>query len=394
MTTKVNIKNYQSIKDVSFEVDGFTVIVGKNNIGKSAVIRALEAPLANQTGKNFIRRGEKKTTVKIERDDINIEWVKGASATYTISNGKEKKVFSKLNRDVPQPLIDAGFGKMVVGDKKVFPFIASQFDELFLVDKPGSVVTEVLASLYNIDILSKADDLCQKAIKSKKTTLKTREADLQTVQENLKTFVDFEKIKETVATLVEKEKETENLRSEILIIEEYEEDIKRLTKSLSFLRAITLIEIPDSSVCGEIIDDLRWLREKEEKFKELTGTVEKLKGISKLKIPKTKEIETLVGEVKELRSLDDTVTIIIKEMKAQKEFLDHFDISEINAIADKTESVLKEFNEIKVLEESFSETASKTKFIRDELRAVTDSLEKKEKEKAEIKVCPLCERPL
>ena len=60
MATKVNIKNYQSIKDVSFEVDGFTVIIGKNNIGKSAIIRALEAPLANQAGKTLFGAEKRK----------------------------------------------------------------------------------------------------------------------------------------------------------------------------------------------------------------------------------------------------------------------------------------------------------------------------------------------
>jgi len=394
MATKVNIKNYQSIKDVSFEVDGFTVIIGKNNIGKSAIIRALEAPLANQAGKNFIRRGEKKTTVTIERDEINIEWVKGASATYTINNGKEKEVFSKLNRGVPQPLIDAGFGKMTVGDKKVFPFIAPQFDELFLVDKPGSVVTEVLASLYNIDVLSKADDLCQKAIRYQKGTLKTRETDLLTVQENLKAFADFEKIKETVAALGKKEEETESLRSEILTIEKYEEGIKRLAKSLSLLRKITKVVIPDSGPFEEAIKEAQQLKEIEKRYNELTGMIAGLKGVSALKIPKMKKISSLVEEVDKLHGWNDRASKLIKEIKQQKEFLDNFDIKKITGTAKQTEQVIKEFNDIKALEESFSETATATKETRDSLRDIIKTLEQRKKETAEMKVCPLCERPL
>jgi DNA repair ATPase RecN len=353
MTTKVTIKNYQSIKDVSFEIDGFTVITGKNNIGKSAIIRALEAPLANQPGKSFIRHGEKKTTVKIKRDDIDVEWVKGASATYTIYNGKEKEVYSKLNRDVPPPLIRAGFGKMVVGDKKVFPFIASQFDELFLVDKPGSVVTEVLAELYNIDTLSKADDLCQKTIKSQKSMLKTREADLQAIKESLKAFADFEEIKETVAILVEKEKETENLSSEILVLVDYEKKIKELTESLSVLRRITQVVIPDSSPFERAINDVQWLREKEKKHRELAGIVEKLKGVSQLRVPKITKIDSLVKEVDQLCEWDDTATKLIKGIKQQKEILDNFDMNGVTATVEEAERTFKEFHEAEFLEEAF-----------------------------------------
>ena len=390
--TKVSIKNYQSIKDVSFEINGFTVIVGKNNIGKSAIIRAIEAPLANQAGQSFIRHGEKKTTVNIIRDDIDIKWIKGVSATYTIDkrDGSDKEVYSKLNRDVPKTLIEAGFGKMVIGDKKVFPFIAPQFDELFLVDKPGSIVTEVLASLYGIDTLSKADDMCQKVIKSQKSTLKTRESDLKDLQEKLKIFVDFEEIKKTVASLVLKEKETVNLGSEISTLIEYEEKIKELTESLSVLRTITEIKIPNESVCEEAIRDIQWLREKEERHKKLTDNAEKLKSVSKLKIPETKKIEALVKEVEQVCKWDDAASKLIGEIKQQKVFLDNFDMNEITASYFATEQAFQEFNGIKTLEKSFSVIAAATKTTRDELRAITEKLKQKKQEMAEIKICPLC----
>ncbi len=394
MTTKVSIKNYQSIKDVSFEIDGFTVILGKNNIGKSAIIRAIEAPLANQTGKSFIRNGEKKTTVKIVRDEIDIEWVKGTSATYTVDDRKKKEVFSKLNRGVPQPLLDAGFGKMGIGDKKVFPFIASQFDELFLVDKPGSVVTEVLASMYNIDVLSKADDMCQKIVKSQKSILKTREIDLKTLEEKLEVFKGFEKIKEEVAALAEKEEQTENLGSEISTLKEFEKQAERLTKSLKILGNITHVVIPHTKWFDNALKDIRQLREKEKRYQELTSNVQKLNGISKLEIPKTEEMETLVKEVSQFCEWDNTATELIGRIKQQKEVLENFNLKKVTVVVKKIEKMSKEYHHIVLLEKSFSENVSTTKTTRDELKNITEKLEQKEKEKAEIKVCPLCERPL
>lgn len=394
--TKVTIKNYQSVKNVSFEIDGFTVIVGKNNIGKSAIIRALEAPLTNQVGKNFIRLGEKNTFINIETDKMDIKWEKGASATYTIDDKRDGaeglQVFSKLNRDVPKPLIDAGFGKIELGDKKVFPFIAPQFDELFLVDKPGSIVTEVLASLYNIDVLSRADDACQKAIRSQKSDLKTREGDLAKVQGKLEKFKDFDKIKETVAEIVLKEKECENLGSEIQVIEAYYTELKELVETLAVLRDVPKIVIPDISACTVLNEDLQWLREKEQKYNELTDSVEKLKGVPKLKIPKTKKLESLVKEVDQLCEWDDTSTGLIAEIKQQKELLDKFDIKNLTKKTSSIEKILQEYNEIVTLEKSLTELASETRELRDETKKLVTELEEKKKEQP--KECPLCGRPL
>jgi len=482
MTTKVHIKNYQSVKDVSFDFEGFTVILGKNNIGKSAIVRAIEAPLVNQPGKDFIRHGEKNTTVHIVKDDVDLKWIKGSSAVYEIKNGDKVDTYTKLNRDVPQPLIDAGFEKMKIGDKRVLPLIASQFDALFLVDKPGSVVTEVLAELYQIDTISKADDLCQRALKSQKSLLKTRESDLNSVEVKLEVFSDFENIKETVANLLIKEKESENLTAEINTLKEFEDKLNTLAKSLGVLRTITTISIPEYTECEIILNDIEWLRKKEEKLSELTNNVERLKGISKIEVPEATKVDSLIKEAQDIKWLQEneekyshltknvlqlkgiskievpdisqiealkkeadeikwlqdkevTLTnltdqvkklkgiakvdfpdisetgILVKEVellkgwnhavselvmsiKAQKDFLDNFDVSKISKLATEVSSRVEELKGIKILEQSFSSTSQAVKGAEKDLKITEDNIKKLKEEMAEMKVCPLCERPL
>ena len=41
----VEIRNFQSIDHVHLRVEGFTALVGRSNIGKSAVVRAVKAAL-------------------------------------------------------------------------------------------------------------------------------------------------------------------------------------------------------------------------------------------------------------------------------------------------------------------------------------------------------------
>jgi energy-coupling factor transporter ATP-binding protein EcfA2 len=160
--TEISIKNFQNVADAKFSIDGFTVIVGKNNIGKSAIVRSINAALTNQTGDDFIRHGEKSTEVSIVRKDIDIRWKKGDSASYVI-NKDEKHPYTKLNRAVPKPILDAGFRNIEVDDDlKINPLYASQFEPVFLLNKPGPQVTEILSEVYDINVISRADDLCQK----------------------------------------------------------------------------------------------------------------------------------------------------------------------------------------------------------------------------------------
>ena len=58
---KLKIKNFRGYKDeVSVDIDNLTVIVGKNDIGKSTILEALDV---------FFNEG--KGIVKLDKDDIN-----------------------------------------------------------------------------------------------------------------------------------------------------------------------------------------------------------------------------------------------------------------------------------------------------------------------------------
>ena len=98
---KVQIKNFQSLRDVSLSIEGFTVIVGRNNLGKSAVFRAIKSALTNASGNFFVRTGESHTSIALEYPNLNLVWQKGKNVSKYEINGKVYELL-KLGDDVLQ----------------------------------------------------------------------------------------------------------------------------------------------------------------------------------------------------------------------------------------------------------------------------------------------------
>ena len=388
--TEITIKNFQSVKSVDLVVDGFTVIVGRNNIGKSAIIRAVDAALTNRVGNDFIRDGEKSTEITIKREGLDLEWKKGIKTSYKI-NGES---FTALNRDIPQPLVEAGFGRMELGDKRVSPLVAHQFDPLFLINKGGSVITEVLAGIYDLDSLSNADDMCQKDLKAQKSILKTRDADLVDLQGKLEKYKDFGQLKENVKALVEQDKAGQSLQDEIALLTDYEVELEALTRSISVLKGFKGVIVPDISECEKLVEENAWLEERSQELHILGTSIKKLRGIEKVEIPEI-DLDAMVQDVTQFIAWNEQLLSNTEVVKVYESTLDEIgpEIAELEKAISQSEIYSKAFIEVSQFEEEFMKIANLAKSTRGELKTVTEDLDKVKKEQAEIKVCPLCERP-
>ena len=371
-------------------IDGFTVVVGRNNIGKSSLIRAVDAALTNRSGDDFIRDGEKSTEIAIKYGNLDLEWKKGAKTSYKI-NGES---FTSLNRDIPPPLVEAGFGRMELADKRVSPLVAHQFDPLFLVNKGGSVITEVLAGVYDLDSLSNADDLCQKDLKAQKSVLKTREGDLTGLQGKLEKYKDFDRLKEDVKALVEKDKACQSLQDEIALLTDYEVELEALMRSISILKGLKGVEIPDISKCEKLVEENSWLEERSQELYILGTVIKKMRGVEKIEIPAV-DLDTMAQDVTQLSAWNDQLLGNTEAVESYRSVLVGInpEIVELDKAIPQAEYYLKAFTEISEFEQEFLKVAGLAKGTRDELKSVSEELELAEKEKAKIKVCPLCERP-
>lgn len=386
--TEIEIKNFQSIADIKFPIEGFTVIYGKNNIGKSAIIRAIKAALTNQTGKGFIKKGHKQTEIKIKKNDLELLWKKGPSAVYTIN----KKSYKKLNKDVPKPLIDAGFGKIEIGNKKVLPNLASQFKPLFLIDENGTTITDVLASFYNIDTLSTADDLCQKSLRAQKSLLKTREKDLLKIEEELEKYEDFDTIKKEVEDVLKKEKQINELESEISEIASFSTRIEQLSDSINKIKFVKEIKIPDISEHEKGFFEIETLKEFEREYTKRSEAIKLLKGINNISVPTTKEITLLSEEVNLLTVWYNQLKVLKEGIKQKRSLLKEIDMDKIKDSCNTIEKSYKELIALEEIEKEFMNMVVVAKSSRKNLRELTESYNEKYAVLSK-EICPTCERP-
>ena len=289
---KANIRNFQSIPNVALDIDGFSVIVGKNNKGKSAIIRAIDAALKNKSGSDFIQWGKTQAEVDLVKDDLDIKWVKGDSASYTIN----KKSYTKLNKAVPQPILDAGFRQLEVADEKLNPLVAHQFEEIFLINKPGPFVTEAISTLYDFNVLNDADILCQKKLRATKSIQKTRESDLEKIRGNLDRFEGLDNLKKRWEIVKNDSNKVEKLKQEIIDLESYMSLIKGQTELVLSLKEIKKIKIPAIEKIRELITDYSQLLEFDKNYRTISGLIKTFKGITRVIIPDTEKLNQSIKD--------------------------------------------------------------------------------------------------
>lgn len=209
----VRIKNYQSLADAEFEPGALTVIVGDNDAGKSAILRALSAAFFNETGHGFITKGEETTTVELAFNDVWLRWRKKreGGATYELShldlNGERTpdntQKFSKLGAKVPPQVEKAlRIGRIDV-DKTltITPQIQWQDEYYFLVDKPEGQVARALAKMTKLDVVVTAQQLIRTDLKRTRADLKACEDNIARLEAQLVEFRDLDaEMKSCLAT--------------------------------------------------------------------------------------------------------------------------------------------------------------------------------------------------
>jgi len=200
MTVKVRVQDFQSIKDATLDIQGLTVITGPNNSGKSAFMRAIRGAAQNTRGNAFVRRGAAKSKVDLTFDDGHtLTWEKGAKVkpTFTVDGGPP----IHPGQGVPDEVRALGIRPIKAGGEDIWPQIAPQFHQVFLIDQPGSVLAEAVADVERVGQLHAALKSARSDQTRAASTLQVRQGDVKSRAEELATFEGLDQVVAEIKTI-------------------------------------------------------------------------------------------------------------------------------------------------------------------------------------------------
>jgi len=176
----VHIQNFQSLKDVQFDISGFTVLVGRSNLGKSATIRAIEGALFNAPVEAYVRDGASSLMVRLTSPDFDIQWRKGGGHNdYTVDGVS----FESVGRDVPDVIRQKGFRDLEVNKNHLRVQVSDQFHPLFLLDCTGTDAAQAISDVHRIYEIQSAQEAVDKDRRAVRAEIKVREKDLLTAKD-------------------------------------------------------------------------------------------------------------------------------------------------------------------------------------------------------------------
>lgn len=409
---KIKIHNFQSIEDLEFEINGFTTITGKTNIGKSAIVRAITSALLNNSVIGMVRSGATHATVEIGVNGHSIKWEKAEKGLnrYTIDG----VVYDKVGGKQLQVISDLGFKSVSVGSDEIFPWYASQFFPIFLLDKPGTQVTDFICEVSRLNILQDAVTLSNRGKKRTSDDAKKSESELISINNQLSKL----DLVDTVAKL------HEDLKDQRKSIAEYERKISYCVDYIERDRIlkseINRIENADLDLPDRLDDDgvsrYSSLSHHHDRLNELAKRVIDIRPINQTKIPDY-PIDLERYELFKKYSFVPTTIELISEMErsVKRELPDDIseDIAKYAAAQDLASRITKNavtdievkipplpdiktgiINKAETLLNSITNLVSEYKNQTHSLKQVSQSLEEITDKIKSIPMCPTCSRPV
>jgi hypothetical protein len=415
---QVHIENFQSIDSLDVTVHGFTCITGPTNTGKSAILRAISKSLLNDPVVGLVRKGRKFVTVDVSSEGWGYKWEKGDGGVnrYTI-NGK---VYDKTGQSQLPEIANFGFGSVKMGTDEVNPWYASQMDPLFLLNRPGSQVTDFISEVSRLNVIQSAIIV---SIKEKKICVDGGRAvskEIAGIEQTLESFSGLDNLKklyeqisaqsdsinyyeQTINGMNRFNSKISSIKSTIEKVEPIaqikppkdpgvEEGVRRmsqmsrhlsklsgLAKNIIPLRKVNMVCAPDDPGCDEFIRGKNCYT----KIEKTTKSVSTLSNVGKISIPVdlTDDHNSLVKMKKVFDKLNKEAKVIVG----------------LKAVSSASVGDLKKpdnLDRLKGLNNTLKNSKSQIDSLTSEYKDLDKSLKVIEKEMKKIPVCPSCDRPM
>jgi len=406
---KVHIENFQSIDRIDFEIDGFTVVSGKTNIGKTAIMRAIFSALSNESVKSTIRDKSKPVIVHISGDH-DILWTKkfNGQSDYVIDGQSYEKVKGKLDK-----ISEIGFGSLSVMNEKVYPWYASQWNPLFLLDSHGSYLTEFMSNITRLDTIQNAIRISIGRIKimSMKRTIEKDEVDK--LESKISAFDGFDKLKQLNEQINEQKKAAKRDTDELDIISDHRSNLIKLDMIIDAISIEKDVPSIDDKIYESFIKTVHF-RDDIQKIDSLLETID----LDAIKIPDLNEDE--VNQIVEVTKLSEQLdqvlpltTLLSNDIKIpdlnEDEVNQIVEVTKLSEQLDRLDTFIEQIdpidvdvnievnNDLGIIKQLSSELMKLDGEIYDEsnkLIKLNDDISQLDEKISAIPVCETCGRPL
>jgi len=324
----IEVSGFQSIDKTRVEIEGFTALVGRSNVGKSALIRAVKAALSNTTGTWFVRHGSSctrrvkntktckcQTTVHITMPGLDLIWEKGDAITSYTVNGK---VMTAMERGVPDFMAEHGLAPIRIGDSASLLQVADQLAPLFLMTESGASVANVLSDVARLDAVNGASKLVEKDRREATSLRKTREKDVADLSQKLSVYDDLDNTETQVVSVEARHESIRGLETKASKLDVFIYTLATSAREVGRLQGVQALKVPAYEELEA--KQLRALvvTNFHERFLERGRSVKTLSGVEDVPAPDMGPVIEKVAAVEKTAALQGRLTELVTVLKAAK----------------------------------------------------------------------------
>jgi len=380
----VRITNFQSISDIEFDIDGFTCITGPTNIGKSAVIRAISGALLGSPVTGDVRRGQKFCTVELRSEGWELRWEKGERGVnrYWIPLNSDRAL-DKVGKGQIEQIAEMGFRSVQVGNEILQPWLATQFEPVFLMNKSGPAVTDFLSEVSRLNVLQDGITLNVRQKKRSMDQAKIREEEVNELRAAEEKYLGLDHLLAVRGELDAQFQSLQEYVDRVSAMGRFRESIDSEARAIVAIRdPIREVKIPQDRV-GQRMQSLLRMQEIWGFMRVEAVRVASLKPVQSVTIPKDPGGDDVIR----LSQTSRLAAAIKTEMAAIAQLSETVEIPEDPGFPDglsRASDLLVEMAELR----------DEVVILEKKLSSMTSEISRVQTELDSIPICPTCRRPM
>lgn len=264
---------------------GLTVLTGPNNIGKSAIVAALQILCRNENSTYVMRHGEKQCSVKIDTDDMHhVEWCRKNAPSYVIDGQvfdrlKGSGLPEELHQALRMPTVDAS------GDDDFDIHFGVQKSPIFLLASSSATAARFFASSSDAHRLIKMQKRHREKLAETQREKIRLQAELIKVNEDLDILEPIVSLDQTLTATERTYHELVDTDTWMEQAEKHEASLRGCTELVAtrtaFEAVLTAVSVPPTLEDSGLLDPLILAIENQQRaYDAASAYVESLNGLS------------------------------------------------------------------------------------------------------------------